>query len=84
MATWYIYILRCVDGTLYTGITTDVDRRIREHNEGRGAKYTQSRTPVFLAYLEPSSNRSEASQRERAIKSLSRSKKLALIEKRHP
>jgi putative endonuclease len=78
--TWWVYLLRCADGTLYTGITTDLDRRLAEHNgDGpAGARYTRSRRPVQLAYSEAARNRSAASQREAAIKRLDRARKLAL------
>lgn len=77
---WVVYVLRCADGTLYTGITTDVARRVAEHNGegGQGARYTRSRRPVTLAYMEPASNRATAARREAAIKRLDRSGKLAL------
>ncbi len=79
-AAWFVYMLRCADGTLYTGITTDIDRRLAEHNgEGDlGARYTRSRRPVALAYSEPAASRAEASRREAAIKQLDRIRKLAL------
>lgn len=79
--TWYIYILLCADGSLYTGITTDCDRRLKEHNESLslGAKYTRARRPVTMVWRENVANRSLASKREYAIKQLSRSKKLALF-----
>lgn len=79
-ATWFVYMLRCADGTLYTGITTDIDRRLAEHNGegGVGARYTRSRRPVVLAYSELASSRAEASRREAAIKQLDRTRKLAL------
>ena len=79
-ATWFVYMLRCADGTLYTGITTDIDRRLAEHNGegGLGARYTRSRRPVMLAYSEPAASRAEASRREAAIKQLDRTRKLAL------
>ncbi len=75
------YILRCADDTLYTGITTDLDRRVQEHNtdDKKGAKYTKNRRPVELIYSEEYENRSEASKREYAIKQLSREEKLRLI-----
>jgi putative endonuclease len=73
-------MLRCADGTLYTGITTDVVRRVAEHNgdSGLGARYTRSRRPVALAYAEPADNRADAARREAAIKRLPRAAKLAL------
>jgi putative endonuclease len=79
-APWCVYMLRCADGTLYTGITTDVIRRIAEHNGegGPGARYTRSRRPVHLVYVEAAVNRAEASRREAAIKQLDRARKLAL------
>ncbi|PHR91366.1 MAG: endonuclease [Robiginitomaculum sp.] len=77
--SWSIYILRCADNSLYTGITNDLPRRIRQHESGKGAKYTKSRGPLVLVYEERAENRSEASKREAAIKTLSRSEKLVLI-----
>jgi len=77
---YYVYILRCSDDTLYTGITTEIKRRVDEHNNSdRGAKYTKLRRPVTLVYSEESEDRSSASKREYAIKKLSREKKLELI-----
>lgn len=80
---WQVYILRCADGSLYTGIARDLERRIAEHNaekgNGAGASYTRSRRPVRLVYREPAPDRSSASKREYAIKQLSREQKLALI-----
>jgi putative endonuclease len=78
-ANWFVYILRCADGTLYTGITTDIERRIEQHNRGEGARYTASRRPVGLVYREPAPDRSSASSRESAIKKLGRQGKLELI-----
>lgn len=77
---WYVYMLRCGDGSLYTGSTTDVARRLREHQNGTGAKYTLARPPVSLAYTEEAPDRSTAQRREAAIKKLPRKRKLALIE----
>ena len=78
---YFIYILECNDGTLYTGITTDVERRLDEHNHSdKGAKYTKLRRPVRLVYKELSKDRSSASKREYAIKKLSRNEKLELID----
>ncbi|BDF58164.1 GIY-YIG domain-containing protein [Christensenellaceae bacterium] len=74
----YTYILRCADGTLYTGWTNDLNKRIELHNAGRGAKYTRSRRPVSLFYYESFVTREEAMRRECAIKRLSRKQKLAL------
>lgn len=83
MAYW-VYILRCRDGTLYTGSTSDVDRRAAAHNSGRGAKYTRGRGPVEVVYREECAGKSAALRREYAIKSLTRAEKLALIEKGGP
>jgi predicted GIY-YIG superfamily endonuclease len=77
---WTVYILRCGDGTLYTGCTNDLPRRLEAHRSGRGAKYTRSRPPVALAYREEAPDRSAALRREAAIKRLSRREKLALLE----
>lgn len=77
---WTVYILRCGDGTLYTGVTNDLPRRLEAHRSGRGAKYTRSRPPVTLAYREAAADRSAALRREAAIKRLTRRQKLALIE----
>lgn len=81
--SWNVYILKCSDTTLYVGVTTDIDRRIHEHNNCnlKGAKYTRSRRPVKLAYSEAHPNRSEACKREAALKKLTRAQKQALI---HP
>ena len=76
---WCVYILRCKDGSYYTGITNALDRRIEQHNTGKGAKYTKGRRPVELVYQEPQLNRSSASKRELEIKSLSREQKEDLI-----
>lgn len=78
---WYVYMLRCGDGSLYTGSTTDVERRLREHQGGTGARYTRSRPPVTLAYTEEAPDRSAAQRREAAIKKLPRVQKLKLIGK---
>lgn len=78
--SYFVYILECSDGSLYTGITTDVTKRLHEHNtKDIGAKYTKARRPVKLLYEESSSDRSSASKREYAIKKLTRLKKLQLI-----
>ena len=76
----YTYILRCADGTLYTGWTSDLQRRINAHNDGSGGKYTKSRLPVELAYYEEYGDKREAQRREYAIKQLSREAKELLIE----
>ena len=76
---WTVYVLRCKTGELYTGCTTDLDRRVREHNSGSGSKFTRSRLPVAVVYTEELGNRSEALRRERAIKEMRRSEKLHLV-----
>jgi len=75
----YTYILKCSDDTLYTGYTTDLDRRLKEHNKGIAAKYTRGRLPVQLVYYESFNNKSDALKREYAIKQLSREEKLKII-----
>ena len=77
---WYVYMLRCKDGSLYTGYTNDPERRAAVHNAGKGAKYTRSRLPVELAYREELPDKSAALRREAAIKRLTRQQKLALAE----
>lgn len=77
---WYVYLLRCADGTLYAGCTTDPLRRLAQHNAGRGAKYTRARRPVELAYVEEAGERGQALRREAALKRLSRREKLALVQ----
>ena len=77
---YYVYLLRCADGTLYTGFTNDLARRLAAHNAGRGAKYTRGRRPVELVYWESFSNKSSALRREYAIKRLPRGQKLSLIQ----
>lgn len=79
----FVYVVECSDGTLYTGYTPDVAKRIKLHNEGKGAKYTRGRTPVTLRYVETFSDKRTALQRERAIKGFSRAQKLRLIESSH-
>ena len=76
---WYLYILRCVDGTLYTGITTDVEARLETHRSGKGAKYTRGRTPLELVYREECEDHSQALKRELAVKAMSREEKQKLI-----
>lgn len=78
-ANWLVYVLRCTDGSLYTGITNDLDRRIGQHNAGSASRYTRSRLPVELLYQESQPSRSLALKREAAIKRLSRTRKLELI-----
>jgi putative endonuclease len=77
----YCYILECADGTFYTGWTTDPERRVAQHNKGVGAKYTSTRRPVKLVYLETHQNRTEAMKRELAIKKMKRAQKSKLVEK---
>ncbi len=77
--TWIVYILRCADDSLYTGITKDVDRRLEQHNAGTASRYTRSRLPVRLEYQEEQPNQSFALKRELAIKAMSRQKKESLI-----
>ena len=76
--TWCCYLLKCADGTLYCGITNDMDKRLVVHNAGEGAKYTRGRTPVTLVYSEPCLDKSTALKREIQIKRLTRDEKLAL------
>jgi putative endonuclease len=76
----YAYVLRCSDGTFYTGYTTDPERRVREHDAGDGAKYTRGRTPVELVHVESFDSQSAAMRREYEIKQLSRDRKEALVE----
>ena len=78
----YTYILSCSDGTLYTGWTNDLKKRLKAHNDGKGAKYTKTRRPVSLVYHEEFDTKEEAMKREYAIKKLSRTKKLELIEQK--
>ncbi|NBJ15191.1 MAG: GIY-YIG nuclease family protein [Dehalobacter sp. 4CP] len=76
---FYVYIVECKDGTLYTGWTVDIEKRLTAHNMGKGAKYTRSRFPVVLKYLEQVSSKPEAFQREYSIKQLTREQKYQLI-----
>ena len=80
MTDHYVYVLECADGTFYTGYTTDVDRRVREHDAGEGAKYTRGRTPVSLVHVETFDSRSAAMAREHEIKSLSRTEKERIVD----
>ena len=77
--SWFVYILRCADGSLYTGITKDVSRRFEQHNAGTASRYTLSRLPVALEYQEAQTSQSAALKRELAIKALTREKKELLI-----
>ena len=81
MTTWFVYILRCADGSLYTGVATDLERRLAEHNgSGKlGARYTRARRPVVLVYSEAAESRSAACQREAAIKKLGKVEKERLV-----
>ncbi len=80
---YYVYILKCADTTLYTGITTDIEKRVEEHNSSKkGAKYTKARRPVKLVYSEQVDTRSDALKREHALRQLSRTEKLVLIKKK--
>ena len=78
---WHLYILRCGDGSLYTGVTTDVERRVGEHREGKAARYTRAHRPVELVHSEECGDRSGALKRECAVKSMSRQAKEALIKR---
>lgn len=79
---WYVYMLRCGDGTLYTGMTDDVQRRLAAHRAGKGAKYTRGRGPLELAYAEEQPDKSAAMRRECAIKRLRREEKERLIQEK--
>ncbi len=76
---WFVYILRCADGTLYTGMTDDLQKRLAAHNAGKGAKYTRGRGPVEMVYHETYPHSTDARKREYRIKRLSRQEKLLLI-----
>ncbi len=77
--TWFTYIVRCADGSLYTGVTNDLARRIATHNAAKGAKYTATRLPVALVWSEKASNRGVALKREHQIKKMSRIEKIQLV-----
>jgi putative endonuclease len=77
--TWFVYILRCADGTFYTGITKDLVRRCRQHEAGTASRYTRGRRPTKLVYQESHPSQSEALKREAAIKALTRQQKVALM-----
>ena len=79
MSDWYVYIVRCRDGSLYTGITTEVERRLEEHQENRGAKYLRGRGPLTLVFKHTAATKGQALKVERHIKSLSRREKEQLI-----
>ncbi|MBM4379566.1 MAG: GIY-YIG nuclease family protein [Deltaproteobacteria bacterium] len=84
MGDWCVYILRCRDGSLYTGCTNDLPRRLATHNAGKGAAYTRSRRPVTVAFTEAAADRGAALRREAALKRLSRAEKLALLPRPRP
>lgn len=77
---WVVYILRCADGSLYTGITTDLTRRVEQHNAGKGARYTRGRSPVAVIYQESAATVGDALRREREIKALPRTGKERLVQ----
>jgi putative endonuclease len=79
MTKWKVYILRCNDGSLYTGITTDIKKRLKRHNDGKASKYTRVKKPVEIVYTEDAINATSAKKREFEIKKLSRQNKLKLI-----
>ncbi|MES3160549.1 MAG: GIY-YIG nuclease family protein [Halorubrum sp.] len=80
MTDHFVYVIECADGSFYTGYTTDVERRVAEHDAGEGAKYTRGRTPVTLRHVESFDSRSAAMSREHAIKSLTRDEKERLVD----
>lgn len=75
---WFVYVVRCADRTLYTGVTTDMEKRLAEHNAGQGARYTRSRRPVELVYVEPAADRGAALRRESEIKRMPAAQKRLL------
>lgn len=77
---WHVYIVRCADSTLYTGVTTEITRRLAEHNRGEGAKYTRARLPVELVHLEAAASRSAACKREAEIKKMPKKSKERLVQ----
>ncbi|MBI5070600.1 MAG: GIY-YIG nuclease family protein [Deltaproteobacteria bacterium] len=79
---WRVYVLRCRDGSLYTGATNDLEARLARHAAGKGSRYTRSRLPVRLVYQEAAPDRSAALRREAALKRLTRAEKLALVSRR--
>jgi putative endonuclease len=78
---WHLYLLRCGDGTLYCGIALDVQARLKQHQEGKGAKYTRGRGPLELVYEEACGTKPDALKRERQVKRLSRAAKLAMVKR---
>ncbi len=82
MKMYYVYLLRCADDTLYCGYTTDVQQRVKTHNDGKGAKYTKSRRPVEVVYTEEFLSKTDALKRECAIKRMTREQKILMIQKK--
>lgn len=82
--SWFVYLLRCRDDSLYTGMTNDLERRLKQHQSGSASRYTRSRLPVVLVYHERQASRSLALKRELAIKSLSRNAKNSLVQSAEP
>lgn len=80
---WFVYIISCKDKSLYTGISNNIQKRLSDHTNGKGAKYTKNRGPFILVYSEKCSNRTIASQREHQIKKMTRVQKLTLLEKKY-
>lgn len=80
MAAWSVYVIECSDGSLYTGITTDVERRFQQHLSGRGAKYFRAKRPIKIVYTEPAIDRITASRRESEIKRMARVDKLSMLQ----
>ena len=78
---WYVYILRCADGSLYAGSTTNLDHRLKTHNSGKGAKYTKAHLPVELVYHETFDTKEEAMRREYELKQMTKAQKEALVQK---
>jgi putative endonuclease len=79
---WYLYVLKCSDKSFYTGITIDIKRRLKQHNQGKGSKYVRSRLPAKLVYSEWCGTRSKAAKRELEVKSLPRNKKIELTRRK--
>ena len=77
--TWYVYIVQCADGSLYTGVAKDVEMRVSQHNAGKGAKYTRARLPVRLVHHEPAADQGSALRREYEIKGMTRERKWRLV-----
>ena len=77
--SWFVYLLRCNDDSIYCGITNDLEKRLEKHNSGKGAKYTRSRIPSVIVYSEKKENKSEAAKREYEIKKMTRKQKLEII-----